>query len=214
MKKSYPASNDERERISKIVNEWKAKAIVTETESSYASPVILIKKKSGEDRLVIDFRALSEQTERIHFPLQNIDERQTKIGESKIFIILDLAHGYLQVPMKESARARTAFATPDDTGECVRIMPGLFNAPFYFACVMRKALGRVRRHNIIFYLDDIFISGLNWQDVWEKLRLVLRALLDAKLTVKLSKCQFLKEQVSFLGVRNFTKRRGTWIEEG
>ena len=113
MKKPYKVSDDERERVSrKSCSSGRKMKDEIATESSYASPVLLIKKKYGDDRLVIDFRALNKQTERIHFPLPTIDECQTKIGMSKCFAILDLAHGYLQLPLKAEARAKTEFVTP------------------------------------------------------------------------------------------------------
>ncbi|XP_064466392.1 uncharacterized protein LOC135377709 [Ornithodoros turicata] len=51
----YRASAIEREMIRKIVTEWKRLGIVTETHSPYASPVLLIGKKNGEQRLVVDY---------------------------------------------------------------------------------------------------------------------------------------------------------------
>lgn len=37
---------------------------------------------------------------------------------------MDLAHGYLQTSLKEEARSKTAFITPDVTGEFTRAQPG------------------------------------------------------------------------------------------
>lgn len=42
--KPYRASATERETISKIVQEWKEAGLVTETNSAYASPVLLVTK--------------------------------------------------------------------------------------------------------------------------------------------------------------------------
>lgn len=72
--KPYRTSNSEREEINRIIREWRDVGIVQNTESPYASPVILVCKKNGESRLVIDFRRLNQQTERAFF--------LTKLGQS------------------------------------------------------------------------------------------------------------------------------------
>uniref|UniRef100_A0A1Y1M9P0 Uncharacterized protein n=1 Tax=Photinus pyralis TaxID=7054 RepID=A0A1Y1M9P0_PHOPY len=80
----------EREITKKIVREWKDLGIVTETESPYASPVHLVQKKSGEPRLVVDYRKLNAQTARQNFPLPNMDEMFEKgetVGLQSVYII-------------------------------------------------------------------------------------------------------------------------------
>ncbi|KAK9679868.1 hypothetical protein QE152_g39654 [Popillia japonica] len=56
--KPYRVTNEERHKIGEIVREWKDAGLVTETSSPYASPVLLVKKKNGDARLVIDYRKL------------------------------------------------------------------------------------------------------------------------------------------------------------
>lgn len=72
--KPYRATDKERGEIRDIIDEWKGAGIVTETQSAYASPVLLVRKKTGESRLCVDFRKLNAITERVHFPLPNIDD--------------------------------------------------------------------------------------------------------------------------------------------
>lgn len=111
----YRTSAAERETIDKIVAEWKEAGIVTETSSTYTSPVLLVMKKDGEPRLVVDYRKLNSQTVRRVFPTPNIDEHLETLTGAKMFCTLDLASGYLQVPLTERAKAKTAFITPSET---------------------------------------------------------------------------------------------------
>ena len=104
------------------------------------------------------------------------------IKDTNIFISLDLANAYTQIPLVESACAKTAFITPDDTGEFTRAMLGLLNAPFYFSKLM----------------STIWITK-NWQDLIQKLRLVLEEIKRAKLALRLSKCSFGMKKITFLG---------------
>ena len=52
---------------------------------------------------------------------------------------------------------------------------------------------------IAVYLDDILIFSRNWEEHWEHLRWALSRLREAKLYGRLHKCEFLKDQVEYLG---------------
>lgn len=94
-----------------ILSDWRKEGIITDTQSPYASPVLLVKNKTGESRLRVVFRKLNQFTERVHFLLPNIDEHLSLIHDSALFIVLDLAHGYLQIPLSQEAREKTAIIT-------------------------------------------------------------------------------------------------------
>lgn len=69
MSKPYKTSIAEIRKINSIVKEWKRLDIITETDSSYSSPVLLIVKKDGEPRLVVDYRKLNQQSVKKNFPI-------------------------------------------------------------------------------------------------------------------------------------------------
>jgi len=87
----YQASATERVTISRIVKEWKDVGIVTETNSPYASPVLLVTKKDGDARLVVDYRKLNAQTVRKVFSTPNLDDHLESLYGAKLFSTLDLA---------------------------------------------------------------------------------------------------------------------------
>ena len=66
--------------------------------------------------------------------------------ENKLFITLDVAHAYLQVPIADQARQRAAFISPDVTAECNCMIFGLMHALAYFAKIMAKYIGPLRKH--------------------------------------------------------------------
>lgn len=67
--KLYRSSQNEREEIRFIVQDWTTEGLVTKADSRNASPVLLGKKKTGENCLLVDFCGLNTQIERTHFPL-------------------------------------------------------------------------------------------------------------------------------------------------
>ncbi|CAI6355165.1 unnamed protein product [Macrosiphum euphorbiae] len=199
--KPYRASAQERDTIDRIVREWKAAGIVRESESPYASPVLLVTKKSGEPRLVVDYRKLNSQTVRKVYPTPNMDDHLEVLTGAKMFCTLDLASGYLQVPLTEEAKAKTSFITPTEKGECERMVFGLINAPYEFSRLMEKVMQHLERDVAMWYLDDILIPARSFEEMMIRLRKVLDALSSASLTLKLEKCHFGYEEVTYLGFR-------------
>ncbi|UYV75621.1 hypothetical protein LAZ67_13000776 [Cordylochernes scorpioides] len=189
----------ERETIREIVREWQDNGIVTETRSPYASPVLLVRKKTGDHRLVVYYRRLNIQTVKDKFPLPRIDKLLEGLRNAKFFTTLDLAHGYLQIPLTEKAKLKTTFITPDDTGQFERMIFGLANAPAEFQRLMHTVLGPLLNKKAFCYLDDVIIPAKDWREMIERLREVLERIRSAKLTLKPFKCEFGRREVEFLG---------------
>ncbi|KAF0707045.1 Transposon Ty3-I Gag-Pol polyprotein, partial [Aphis craccivora] len=184
--------------IAEIISEWKRHGVVVETDSPYASPVILVKQGS-KNRLCVDYRRLNKQIIRHNFPLPDLREQVESLRAGHYFAQLDLATGYLQVPLSEAAQEKTAFITPDDTGQFTRMPFGLAGAPGEFTRLMRKVLGSLRDRVVKNYLDDWVIDAEDWPDMLVKLRMVLEKLRIANLTLKPSKCSFGASKIEFLG---------------
>lgn len=197
--KPYRVSPNERDEISQHIRRWKEQGIVEDTASPHAAPVLLVRKKTGESRLVVDYRRLNEQTVKQVYPLPNIDDLLERMAGSCMYTVLDLAHGYLQIPLAEQARPLTGFITPEDTGQFTRMVFGLRNAPFEFAKIMDRTTGPLKNNIVLNYFDDYFIPAKNWDDMRGRLAQVLEAFSEAKLTLRPSKCVFAAKSIEFLG---------------
>ena len=197
--KPYKSNPVDRGDLNDIVDDYIDIKFVTETDSSFASPAFLVRKKSGEGRMVVDYRALNDMTKRIAFPMPNFDDAMGYMKDAKLFITLDLASGFHQTPLKKESKQYTAFITEDHTGQFERMNFGLANAPFYFEKLMNKVLGRVGRDVAFNFFDDTIIFANSWTDLMSKLRIVLELLKKAGLTLNLKKCRFAMPEISFVG---------------
>lgn len=178
--------------------------IIAPSDSPFNSPIILVPKKldaSNEKkfRLVVDFRKLNEKTQSEIFPLPAIDQILNQLGNSTYFSILDLASGFHQITLDKDSQPKTAFSTPNNHYEFLKMPMGLKNAPSTFQKLMNSVLAGLQTSQCFVYLDDIIVFGKNLEDHNKKLRNVFDRLQKNKLKLQPDKCEFLRREVTFLG---------------
>lgn len=195
----YRMSYGERTLVRNMVQEMLDAGILRESSSPYASPIVLVKKKTGEKRLCVDYRALNKRTKRDHYPLPLIEDQLDQLAGNSLFISLDLASGYYQIPIEKSSQEKTAFVTPDGQFEFTRMPFGLVNAPSVFQRTMNKILSEAKVKYALVYMDDILIPAQSFEQGMSRLSEVLTLLRKGGLTLKLSKCNFFMDNIDFLG---------------
>ena len=116
-----------------------------------------------------------------------------------IFTSLDVQSGYWQVELTEASRPLIAF-TMGLLGfyECVQMPFGLTNALATFQHLVESCLREMHLKWCIIYLDDIIVFSKVPEEHIERLRGVFEKL-SAGLRLKLSKCEFFKSQIAYLG---------------
>ncbi|UYV65349.1 K02A2.6-like [Cordylochernes scorpioides] len=68
--------------------------IIQSSESPWASPVILIRKKDGSWRFCVDYRRLNKITEKDVYPLPRIDDTLDCLRGARFYSSMDLQSGY------------------------------------------------------------------------------------------------------------------------
>ncbi|XP_028172008.1 uncharacterized protein LOC114361223 [Ostrinia furnacalis] len=195
----YRMPLSERTLVRDMVQEMLDANIVRESSSPYASSIVLVKKKTGEKRLCIDYRALNRKTIKDHYPLPRVEDQLDLLSGHKFFITLDLASGYYQIPIKEDSRHKTAFVTPDGQFEYLRMPFGLVNAPSVFQRTINKILAEAKIKCAMVYMDDVLIPAHDFAEGLTRLQEVLDLLRAGGLTLKMSKCYFFYEKIDYLG---------------
>lgn len=195
----YRLSFAERAKVRDMVQEMLDSGIVRESSSPYASPIVLVQKKTGEKRLCVDYRALNRKTKKDHYPLPRVEDQLDQLSGNTLFTSLDLASGYYQIPISEESRSKTAFVTPDGQFEYNRMPFGLVNAPSVFQRTINKILQEAKIKYAIVYMDDILIPSRNFPEGLQRLEEVLQLLEKGGLTLKISKCNFFQNSIDFLG---------------
>ena len=75
----------DKEKLRAISDELIEKGIIRPSNSPYASPIVLVRKKTGELRLCLDFRELNKITIKDNFPTPLIDDHLDKLKSKKFF---------------------------------------------------------------------------------------------------------------------------------
>jgi len=154
--KPRPIHPSDYEAVRRHLKELQDANIIRESESPFASPIVVVKKKNGDIRLCVNYRKLNRQTIKDAYALPNIEEAFSALNGSKWFSIMDLKSGYYQVEMEEEDKCKTAFVTPMGFWEFNRMPQGVTNAPSTFQRVMEKCMGGMNLREVLVFLDDVY----------------------------------------------------------
>ena len=184
------------------VQQMLASDIIRPSNSPWASPVVMVKKKNGSLRFYADFRQLNAATVKDAHLLPRIDDLLDALHGARWFSTLDLKSGYWQVPIQECDKEKTAFRTSSgQLYEFSQVPFGLCNAPATFSRLMDRVLSGLHWETCLFYLDDIIVFSSTWEEHLARLRQVFERLRHADLKLGAEKCTFAAKEVSYLGHR-------------
>jgi len=92
--------------------------------------------------------------------MPEIDELLSHLAEGRIFSTLDLSNGFLQIPLSNDAKEKTAFVTEETVAKFERMPFGLKGAPGMFQKTMNLVFKELKDAGLVYiYLDDIIIPS-------------------------------------------------------
>ena len=186
--------------VRKCLDNWLKQGIIHPSKSPYASQVVIIRKKTGEIHLCVDFRKLNAISIHNSFPLPHVEEALQSVQAAVWFSSFDLAQGYLQMAMEEEDIEKTAFRTGSSGLYEFTCMPfGLTNAGTSFCRLMEMCIGDQQYVTLLFYLDDICIFMEMANQMLDRIELVFSHLKEFNLKIKPKKSHFFQKSVTFLG---------------
>lgn len=80
--------------IEEMVQELLDRGIIRPSNSSFAAPIVLVKKKDGGWRIYVDYRHLNKAAVKDKFPIPIIEELLDELQGTKFFLKNDLKSGY------------------------------------------------------------------------------------------------------------------------
>jgi len=167
--------------------------LIRPSMSPYGAPVLFVKKKGGEWRMCVDYRALNKITVKDKFPIPRVEDLYDQVGgKSKFFTKIDLRWGYHKIKIRPEDVAKTAFRTQLGSFEWRCMTFGFANAPATFQRFVPKILHPALGKFACVYSETA-------EDHVKHVKKVLQIIKDNKLLAKLSKCEFFTKKVEYLG---------------
>jgi len=195
--KPYPVPHALKSEVIEEVREMERLGIIEKSDSPYTSPLLMVKKKDGRNRPVIDFRRLNKITVFDAEPMPNVDDIYARLSTARYFSKLDFCKGYWQIPTAIEDRPKTAFCTPIGLYQFVRMPFGLQNACATYGRMMRRLLDGMEQTDN--FVDDVLTFTDEWQRHLHELRDLFCRVRQAGLTVKPSKCFFGYVSIEYVG---------------
>lgn len=198
--RQYPLSPYMSNILNKELDSMLELGVVEPSQSPWCSPVLLVKKSSGEYRFCFDGRKLNAITKHDSYPLPRVDRILSMLHEAKFISSVDLRKAFWQIPLDKSSKEKTAFAIPGRGLYQFCVVPfGLCNSAQTQQRLMDAVFGPKYEPNIFVYLDDIIIVSNTFEQHLKLLEEVKERLRDANLTINIKKCEFFKTSLKYLG---------------
>lgn len=190
----------EKTQVDKIINKIIKDKIIQRSCSSYSSPIVLVKKKTGDSRLCIVYRKLNKITIRDNFPSPKIENKIYLLRDKHFFFAkLHLKSNLYCVQLNNESVKLTSFAITGQY-EFVKMPFGLKNSPLIFIRYINRIFkDLIGSGEILTYIDDIFIVTRDINYHFNILRKMLQVYINNLLFLNLiSMYIFLFKTISYL----------------
>lgn len=193
-------SYSQKSQLEKIIKDLLQRGIIRESNSSYASPIVLIQKKNKETRLCIDYRQLNRITAKDNYPLPLIEDHLEGLRGKRYFSVLDLRGGFHHVKISFDSIKYTSFVTPFGQYEYLKMPFGLKNAPSVFQRYVNGIFKElISTGNLFIYMDDLLVATEDIEIHLEVLSQIMHLVYVYDLQLRFDKCKFLYEEITYLG---------------
>eukprot|EP00253_Pinus_taeda_P027971 PITA_27971 len=162
LRKIHPnLENEIKTELNKLL---KARIIFPVKHSKWVSNMVLVRNKSGDIRICIDFRNLNKACQKDNFSLPPMEPILQAVAGSELMSFLDGFSGYNQVLVHPDDQLKTTFRTKWGTYAYRKIPFGLINSGATFQRAMDIAFKGLVNKDVVIYLDDITMYSKNRSD--------------------------------------------------
>ncbi len=197
--RARPIHAQDFDAVRKHLQELLDTGVIRDSESSFSSPIVVVRKKNGDIRLCVDYRKLNLQTIKDAYALPNLEDTFSALTGSCWFSVLDLKSGYYQIEVEESDKNKTAFVCPLGFWEFNRMPQGVTNAPSTFQRLMERCMSDMHLKEVVVFLDDLIVFSDTLEEHERRLLRVLCRLREYGLKLSPEKCKFFQTSVKYLG---------------
>ena len=192
--------NSLKQVVNAKLEEMRKQGIIEKVEGAtpWLSPLVIIPKKCGDVRLVVDMRKANTALKRRRIQIPTVNEILQKMQGATVFTELDLSQGCLQLSLAPESHFITAFPTPDDgPHQFTRLVMGACPSSEYFHEKIHELLREIPKCENI--SDNIWLWSKDLPTHLTHLEKLLITLQANGLTLKLPKCSFAQPEINVFG---------------
>ena len=207
----YPPA--QKEAIKKEVEKMLANDIIEPSDSPWAAPIVMVKKKDGTWRFCVDYRVtINPICKKDAMPLPKIPDLLEKLSKAKEMSVVDICSGYWSLLVRQCDRKYLAFNSETHGLMTFKRMP--FGMATSGATMQRSMetilrgdtsgpeaydrLGPILGELAQVYIDDISIWSTDNDHLDDLLR-VMKVLKKNNVTLKLKKCVWCTDEAKLCG---------------
>nr|CAE03810.2 OSJNBa0027H09.10 [Oryza sativa Japonica Group]CAE76081.1 B1340F09.19 [Oryza sativa Japonica Group] len=154
-----------------------------------ANPV-LVRKKTGQWRMCVDYTNLNKSCPKDPFGLPRIDQVVDSTAGCELLSFLDCYSGYHQIRLKESDCLKTSFITPFGA-YCYITMPfRLKNAGATYQRMIQRCFSTQIGRNVEAYVDDVVVKTKQKDDLISDLEETFASIRAFRMKLNPEKCTF------------------------
>lgn len=160
--------------------------------------VVAPKKNKEEVRICVDMTPLNVSVCREKYILPSVEQTLGMLTGAQYFSKLDANMGFWQIPLAKESALLTTFITPFGRYHFNRLPFGISSAPEHFQNMMVTEVTS-GLEGVVCHMDDLLIWGATKPQHDARVHAVLERAEKAGVTLNMSKCEFGKREVKFLG---------------
>ncbi|CAB1111268.1 unnamed protein product [Ectocarpus sp. CCAP 1310/34] len=142
-----------QKKVDAVLDQYLAAGLIQHSTSPWASPLVVIPKKDGSVRITVNYKRLNALVDLDGQPLPRVDGILDSLYTGKVFSIFDLNSAFHQIVCDEDAVPLTAFCTPTQLFEWLRMPQGANASPSWFVKVINRVVHGLER--VLAHVDDV-----------------------------------------------------------
>ena len=190
------------EKISHELDRLEQRGIITKVigGANNASPVVWVRKRNGDLRMCVDFKAhVNSKIKWETYPTPAPEVIFAKLKNAKKFAKLGLTEAYSQIELDNDAKRLSIINTSKGLYTINRLQMGMKNSQAIFQRAMESILSDLK--GVIVYHDDILIYADNSESLEKRLKAVKTRLREKHVTINEAKSIYYSDEMTYLGFR-------------
>ena len=165
--------------------------------TDWVSSLVVVQKPNGKLRVCLDPRDLNKAIKREHYQLPTTEDILAQMANAKYFTKLDASNAYWQIEVDYESSKLLTFNSPHGRYSFKRLPYGIHSASEVCQSKIASIIEGI--DGALNVQDDIIIWAETPEILHERTIEVLSAIEKSGMKLNESKCQFHKEQITFLG---------------